>query len=119
MIRHKLVEMDRHINANHAWCELLSWRLNQGDNPVAEIAEAKVAATTTFELCAREAAQILGGASFLHGDTVSVSTAKFGCRRLAEDPKRSCEVSRRANWGSEPGPNQSALHIAYICDHST
>jgi acyl-CoA dehydrogenase len=70
VIRHKLVEMDRHINANQAWCELLSWRLNQGDNPVAEIAEAKVAATTTFEFCAREAAQILGGASFLRGDTV-------------------------------------------------
>jgi acyl-CoA dehydrogenase len=70
VIRHKLVEMDRHINANQAWCELLSWRLNQGDNPVAEIAEAKVAATTTFEFCAREAAQVLGGASFLRGDTV-------------------------------------------------
>ena len=70
VIRHKLVEMDRLINASQAWNELLSWRLNQGDDPVAEIAEAKVAATTTFELCAREAAQILGGASYLRGETV-------------------------------------------------
>jgi acyl-CoA dehydrogenase len=70
VIRHKLVEMDRLINASHAWNELLSWRLNQGDDPVAEIAEAKVAATTTFELCAREAAQILGGASYLRGSVV-------------------------------------------------
>ena len=70
VIRHKLVEMDRKINAGHAWCELLAWRLNQGDNPVAEIAELKVAATTTFEFCAREAAQVLGGASYLRGDTV-------------------------------------------------
>jgi acyl-CoA dehydrogenase len=70
VIRHKLVEMDRHINAVQAWVELLSWRLNQGDDPVAEIAEAKVAATTTFELCAREAAQILGGASYLRGSVV-------------------------------------------------
>ncbi|MCP3990222.1 MAG: acyl-CoA dehydrogenase [Actinomycetia bacterium] len=70
VIRHKLVEMDRLVNASEAWNELLSWRLNQGDDPVAEIAEAKVAATTTFELCAREAAQILGGASYLRGDTV-------------------------------------------------
>ncbi|MEM8924514.1 MAG: acyl-CoA dehydrogenase family protein [Actinomycetota bacterium] len=70
VIRHKLVEMDRLINASEAWNELLSWRLNQGDDPVAEIAEAKVAATTTFEFCAREAAQILGGASYLRGDTV-------------------------------------------------
>jgi acyl-CoA dehydrogenase len=70
VIRHKLVEMDRHINATQAWTELLAWRLNQGDDPVAEIAEAKVAATTTFELCAREAAQILGGASYLRGSVV-------------------------------------------------
>ena len=67
VIRHKFVEMDRQINAAQAWCELLAWRLNQGDNPVAEIAELKVQATTTFEFCAREAAQILGGASYLKG----------------------------------------------------
>ena len=70
VIRHKLAEMDRCINASKAWLELLSWRLNQGDNPVAEIAEAKVNATLCFEFCAREAAQILGGASYLRGDTV-------------------------------------------------
>ncbi len=70
VIRHKLAEMDRYINASKAWLELLSWRLNQGDNPVAEIAEAKVNATLCFEFCAREAAQILGGASYLRGDTV-------------------------------------------------
>ncbi|MEM9037445.1 MAG: acyl-CoA dehydrogenase family protein [Actinomycetota bacterium] len=70
VIRHKLVEMDRTINASQAWIELLSWRLNQGDDPVAEIAEAKVNATLCFEFCAREAAQILGGASYLRGDTV-------------------------------------------------
>ncbi len=67
VIRHKFVEMDRQINAAQAWCELLAWRLNRGDNPVAEIAELKVQATTTFEFCAREAAQVLGGASYLKG----------------------------------------------------
>jgi len=70
VIRHKLVEMDRRIRAGEAWTQLLAWRLNQGDDPVAEIAEAKVAATTTFEFCAREAAQILGGASYLRGSVV-------------------------------------------------
>lgn len=70
VIRHKLVEMDRLVRASEAWNELLSWRLNQGDDPVAEIAEAKVAATTTYEFCAREAAQILGGASYLRGSVV-------------------------------------------------
>jgi len=53
VIRHKLAEMDRMINASKAWLELLSWRLNQGDDPVAEIAEAKVNATLCFEACAR------------------------------------------------------------------
>ena len=67
VIRHKFIEMDRKINAAQAWCELLAWRLNQGDDPVAEIAELKVQATTTFEFCAREASQILGGASYLKG----------------------------------------------------
>ncbi len=70
VIRHKLVEMDRRINACKAWLELLSWRLNQGDDPVVEISEAKVDATMTFEFCAREAAQILGGASYLRGSVV-------------------------------------------------
>ncbi|MCP3853690.1 MAG: acyl-CoA dehydrogenase [Actinomycetia bacterium] len=70
VIRHKLVEMDRRINACKAWIELLAWRLNQGDDPVAEICEAKVDSTMTFEFCAREAAQILGGASYLRGETV-------------------------------------------------
>jgi acyl-CoA dehydrogenase len=70
VIRHKLVEMDRRINACQAWIELLAWRLNQGDDPVAEICEAKVDATMTFEFCAREAAQILGGASYLSGSVV-------------------------------------------------
>ena len=67
VIRHKFIEMDRKINATQAWCELLAWRLNQGDDPIAEIAELKVQASTTFEFCAREASQILGGASYLKG----------------------------------------------------
>lgn len=70
VVRHKLVEMDRCIRAGEALNQVLSWRLNQGDNPVAEIAEAKVNATLAFEFCAREAAQILGGASYLTGGVV-------------------------------------------------
>ena len=46
------------------------WRLDHGQNPVAEICEAKVQATLAFEFCAREAAQILGGASYLRGNVV-------------------------------------------------
>lgn len=70
VIRHKLVEMDRQINATVAWMEQLAWRVNQGDTPAAELAECKVQASLTMESCAREAAQILGGASYLRGNPV-------------------------------------------------
>lgn len=70
VIRHKLVEMDRRINASKAFQDVLAWRSSQGDSPVAELAEAKVTASLTMEFCAREAAQILGGASFIRGNRV-------------------------------------------------
>jgi acyl-CoA dehydrogenase len=70
VIRHKLVEMDRTINATRAWMEKLAWQVSQGDHPVAELAECKVQASLTMEFCAREAAQILGGASYLRGNPV-------------------------------------------------
>jgi acyl-CoA dehydrogenase len=70
VIRHKLVEMDRQINATTAWMEQLAWRVNQGETPAAELAECKVQASLTMEACAREAAQILGGASYIRGNPV-------------------------------------------------
>lgn len=70
VIRHKLVEMDRRINGSKAFQDVLAWRMSQGDSPVAELAEAKVTASLTMEFCAREAAQILGGASFIRGNRV-------------------------------------------------
>ena len=69
-IRHKIVDMSRKVNSCQAWMELLAWRLNQGHNPAGEIAQCKVEATTAFELCAREAVQIFGGAGYLRGATV-------------------------------------------------
>jgi acyl-CoA dehydrogenase len=70
VIRHKIAEMARQANATQAWAELLAWRLGQGDDPVAEICQAKVQGSKVFEFCAREAAQVLGGASYLNGDLV-------------------------------------------------
>ncbi len=70
VIRHKLVEMARQVNASQALLEMLAWRLNHGQDPVAEICQAKVQATLCYEFCAREAAQVLGGASFLRGQLV-------------------------------------------------
>lgn len=70
VIRHKIVDMSRKVNACQAWMELLAYRLNAGENPAGEIAQCKVEATTTFEYCAREAVQIFGGAGYLRGATV-------------------------------------------------
>lgn len=70
VIRHKIVEMDRHINATSAWMEKLAWEIDHGHQPVAELAECKVQASLTLETVAREAAQVLGGASYLRGNPV-------------------------------------------------
>jgi acyl-CoA dehydrogenase len=70
VIRHKIVDMSRKVNACQAWMELLAYRLNAGEKPAGDIAQCKVEATTTFEYCAREAVQIFGGAGYLRGATV-------------------------------------------------
>jgi acyl-CoA dehydrogenase len=62
--------MDRMINATRAWTEQLAWRVTEGDKPAAELAECKVQASLMLEFCAREAAQILGGASYIRGNPV-------------------------------------------------
>lgn len=70
VIRHKLVEMDRHINATRAWMAQLVDDIAAGGSPIAQLAECKVQASLTMEFCAREAAQVLGGASYLRGNKV-------------------------------------------------
>jgi acyl-CoA dehydrogenase len=67
VIRHKLAEMTRHVNASQAYLELTAWRLAQGESPIADICLLKVQATQTMEFCAREALQILGGAGYMRG----------------------------------------------------
>jgi acyl-CoA dehydrogenase len=67
VIRHKIAEMTRHVNASQAYLELTAWRLAQGEAPVADICLLKVQATQTMEFCAREALQILGGAGYMRG----------------------------------------------------
>ena len=70
VIRHKLVDMAQRISATQAMLELLTWRVEQGDNPVAEICMLKNQATQTMAYCASEAVQIFGGAGFLRGAKV-------------------------------------------------
>jgi acyl-CoA dehydrogenase len=67
VIRHKLVDMAQKVAASQAMLEMLAWRLQQGDNPVAEICMRKNQATQTMAFCASEAVQIFGGAGYMRG----------------------------------------------------
>jgi acyl-CoA dehydrogenase len=70
VIRHKLVDMAMRISATQAWLEALAWRIEQGENAVAEIAMLKNQATQTMAFCASEAVQIHGGMGFMRGTKV-------------------------------------------------
>jgi len=70
VIRHKLVEMTRAVNATQAYLEMTAYRIAQGESPVADLAMLKVQATQTMEFCAREAMQIFGGAGYIRGHKV-------------------------------------------------
>jgi acyl-CoA dehydrogenase len=67
VIRHKIAAMIQKIHASTAWLDLCAWRVQQGQTPAADLAMLKVQATETLEFCAREASQILGGASYMRG----------------------------------------------------
>lgn len=70
VIRHKIAEMLRQVNATQSYLELCAWRVENGETPVADLSLLKVQATQTLEFCAREAMQILGGAGFMRGPRV-------------------------------------------------
>jgi acyl-CoA dehydrogenase len=70
VIRHKLVDMAQQVAASQAMLELLAWRLEQNENPVADICMLKNQATQTMALCASEAVQIFGGAGYIRGAKV-------------------------------------------------
>jgi len=73
VIRFKLAQMARQVEASHAWLEYITYQLTtmsheQGNillgGPIALL---KAQATVTFEYCAREAAQIYGGLAYTRG----------------------------------------------------
>lgn len=70
VIRHKLVDMAQRVAASQAMLEVLAWRLDHGESPVAELCMLKNQATQTMAFCASEAVQIFGGAGFMRGATV-------------------------------------------------
>ena len=75
VIRHKIADMSAKIDALDSLLQMIAWRINQAreagsEMPAAELAKAKVVASTTAEFCASQAMQILGGAGYLRGCAV-------------------------------------------------
>jgi len=70
VIRQKLAEMARQVEATHALIEQVAFQMKNmvPDHKMGGlIALTKVQATKTFEFCAREASQVLGGNSCIRG----------------------------------------------------
>eukprot|EP00928_Gymnodinium_smaydae_P055403 TRINITY_DN38964_c0_g1_i1.p1 TRINITY_DN38964_c0_g1~~TRINITY_DN38964_c0_g1_i1.p1 ORF type:complete len:459 (+),score=119.97 TRINITY_DN38964_c0_g1_i1:69-1445(+) len=73
VIRWKLAEMARNVEATHAWLENVTYQLQTMHPQEANIklggvtALLKVQSTKVFEFCAREASQIFGGLSYTRG----------------------------------------------------
>ena len=70
VIRHKLVDMAQRIGATKAYLDAITWRVDQGQWPIAEVCMLKNQATQCMEFCAKEAVQILGGAGYISGAIV-------------------------------------------------
>ncbi len=73
VIRFKLAQMARQVEASHAWAAYLTFQLTQLDHEQQNvllggpIALLKAQSTFVFEFCAREAAQIFGGLAYTRG----------------------------------------------------
>merc|ERR1719281_391111 len=73
VIRWKIAEMARMIEASHAWLEWVTYQMNTMGKMEANLklgghtALLKVQCTKVFEYCAREAAQIFGGLAYTRG----------------------------------------------------
>ncbi|GAA5524503.1 acyl-CoA dehydrogenase [Microbulbifer aestuariivivens] len=70
VIRHKFAQMLQRINATQAYMDMCAWAEQQGQLKIADVALLKVQATETLEFCAREAMQVIGGASYFRGSRV-------------------------------------------------
>ncbi|WP_374763018.1 acyl-CoA dehydrogenase family protein [Yunchengibacter salinarum] len=75
VIAHKLADMARRIRVGTAFLDHVTHALNRAERdgtpePAGDIALLKVEASQTMEFCAREAMQIIGGASYMRGGPI-------------------------------------------------
>ncbi len=70
VIRHKIAEMKRHINACQSYIQSIALQIQNNQLNPGDLALLKVQCSQTLEFCAREAMQIFGGAGFFRGNKV-------------------------------------------------
>ena len=70
VIRHKIAEMKQRINACQAMINHCTREMGEGSLNFGDLAMLKVQCSQTMEFCAKEASQILGGASYLRDNRV-------------------------------------------------
>ena len=70
VIRHKIADMKRIINATQAYIMVVSRSIQDGQVSAGDIAMLKVQCSQAMEHCAREAMQIMGGMSYMRGSRV-------------------------------------------------
>ena len=109
VIRHKLVDMAQKIEASQAMLEMLAWRLESGQNPVAEICMLKNQATQTLAFCASEAVQTSAAPAIMRGvkveriyREVKVNAIGGGTRGDHEGSRQPADGAIKANEGFHP-----------------
>ncbi len=70
VIRHKIADMKRRINASQAYIQYCTQEIIAGKPNPGDIAMLKVQCSQTMEFCAREAMQILGGMGYMRESRV-------------------------------------------------
>jgi alkylation response protein AidB-like acyl-CoA dehydrogenase len=105
VIRWKLAEMSRQIETTHAMLEALTYQFNtmtkaeQNANLAGDCALIKAHATKVFEYCAREAAQIFGGNSYIR--YVAIATPAGMADRHALTSSRRARFPHRGGQGEK------------------
>jgi len=87
------------IDATQAWVDLCAWQVQNSCDQPADFALLKVQATQMLERVARDAAQVLGGASYITGSKIDAFTAKCGSTRSGRLEEIMLDLAGRQLFG--------------------
>ncbi|CAJ1426144.1 unnamed protein product [Effrenium voratum] len=134
VIRFKVAEMARQVEATHNWLEWITYQLNTMPKLEAMLklgghtALCKVQCTKVMEYCAREAAQIFGGLSYSRGGQgekverlnreVRAMAIPGGSEEIMLDlgVKQSTKLAQMAKMFAEAAPQPQAYNTPYYND---